>query len=147
MHPSWVRRHPLVHPDCHVDECMPVVNLEIKLTFQWPGSAPRDSLISTEGTSVGKALTTASAAKPERAVKREKRIVIKLRIGNVGVLIGSSAWWFEAVAGHIYIFRQSGQCTVSTNGENMCLLISKLSRDDRNCAVNLNRLWDVHTAS
>ena len=104
MHPGWVRRHPLVHaPGCHVDECMSVVNLEIRLTFQWPGSAPIDSLTSTEGTLVGKALTTASAAKPERAAKREKRIVIKLRIGNVRV-IGSSAWWFEAVnRTHLYL--------------------------------------------
>ena len=34
--------------------------------------------------SAGKAPTTASAAKPERIAKREKCIVIELRIGKLG---------------------------------------------------------------
>jgi hypothetical protein len=73
--------------------------------------------------SSGKALTTVSATKPERAAKRQKRIVIKLRIGKLWV-IGSSALWFEAVTGHIYTFRQSGQCTTSTNGESMLWVLA-----------------------
>jgi hypothetical protein len=48
-----------------------------------------DTLTPSEETSrgnlsAGKAPTTASAAKTERAAKREKRIVIKLRIGKLG---------------------------------------------------------------
>ena len=45
--------------------------------------------------SVGKALTTASAAKPERTAKSEKRIVIELRIGKQEVSL--SDCWTEAV--------------------------------------------------
>jgi hypothetical protein len=40
--------------------------------------------------STGKALTVASAAKQERTAKREKRIVIELRIGNVEVWLRAS---------------------------------------------------------
>ena len=45
--------------------------------------------------SAGKALTTASAAKPERIAKREGRIMIELRIKKLG--ISSTAWWTETV--------------------------------------------------
>ena len=32
--------------------------------------------------------------------------------------------WLEAVTGHIYTFRQSGQCTVSTSGESMLWVLA-----------------------
>jgi hypothetical protein len=87
---------------------MSVANLKIRLTGQ-TGSLVRLSAdpTSSKGTrrskfSAGKALTTARAAKPERAAKSEKCIVIKLRIGKLGA-IGSGAWWFEAVTGHLYL--------------------------------------------
>jgi hypothetical protein len=74
-----------------------VANLEIGLTEQERSGVALsiDPLTSSERTSrnkfaAGKALATASTANPERAVKREKRIVIKWRIGKLGV-IGSSA--------------------------------------------------------
>ena len=39
--------------------------------------------------STGKALTTASAARPDRTAKKEKRIVIELRIRGSGVSLSS----------------------------------------------------------
>ena len=78
---------------------MSFVSLKIGLTgWGQLGRLSGDGLASLPGAprdecSTGKALTTASAAKPERAAKREKRIVIKLRIGKLGVM-SSNAWWF-----------------------------------------------------
>ena len=81
---------------CHIDEYMSAVNFKIGLTLQ----SPRP-LTSRGKFSAGKALTTASAAKAEMTAKREKRIVIKLRVGKLGV--NSSAWWPETVnRTHLY---------------------------------------------
>ena len=57
--------------------------------------------------SVGKALTTASAAKPERTAKRENRIMIELRIGKLEISL--SAWWTGAVISEL-----SGACHAIT---------------------------------
>ena len=90
---------------CHIGEYVSAVNLKVRLTPQQPRSSVGSSTFS-EGTSrckfaAGKALTTASAAKPERTAKREKRIVIKLRGGKLGV--SSSAWWTQAVDRYTFI--------------------------------------------
>ena len=71
---------------------MSFVSLKIRLTgWRQLGRLSGDGLTGAprDEFSAGKALTTANAAKPERAAKREKRIVIKLRIGKLGVMSSS----------------------------------------------------------
>ena len=84
-----------------------IVNMHCLLTRKvrptvriWQTSSPTSQGGSPPST--GKAYTTASAAKPERRAKREKRIVIEPRIGPLEVRL--SAWCIGPVnRTHLYL--------------------------------------------